>query len=379
MFINFWYPAGMSHELTDAPLKVRILGQDLVLFRDAEGTAHCLSNVCVHRGASLADGKIKGDCVECPYHGWRFNGAGQCTRIPSLGLEAKIPARAKIDSYPVQERYGLIFAFLGDLPEEERPPLLEIEEYGKEGWRATLQSFDWKINYQRTVENALDPAHNEFVHPTHGFSGTRDDYYVPELDVIEEEWGVGFMTTYLAPPLADDKMKDASKRSENAYIQAGSGNHGPASNWTHIHPTEKSWIHQYGFKMPIDEGHIRSFLVNMRNFLIEPEHDQRFMDRNIYVANQDGEVLEPLRPVVTPDTNTRELFVPADAAIARYREKLREWEARGWRIDMDAVNRNAGKVAYAIPSPARRTSKGWALDPVPLIKPGANSALEAAQ
>ena len=78
MFINFWYVAEESEKLTDQPLHVRMLGQDFVLFRDSSGTAHCLSNVCVHRGASLAHGKIKGDCVECPYHGWQYGGDGFC-------------------------------------------------------------------------------------------------------------------------------------------------------------------------------------------------------------------------------------------------------------------------------------------------------------
>ena len=115
-------------------------GRIFVLFRDSQGQAHCLSNVCVHRGASLADGKVKGDCVECPYHGWQFNGEGACTRIPSLGSNAAIPSRAKVDSYPVQEKFGLIFAFLGDLPEDERPPIMDIPEFGEDGWGRHLSA-----------------------------------------------------------------------------------------------------------------------------------------------------------------------------------------------------------------------------------------------
>ena len=128
MFINFWYPTIVSSELTDQPVKRRMLGLDFVLFRDSDGVARCLSNTCVHRGGSLAGGKIKNGCVECPYHGWQFDGDGRCQRIPSLGPDARIPSRARVDAYPTQERYGLVFAFLGDLPAEERPPLLHIAE-----------------------------------------------------------------------------------------------------------------------------------------------------------------------------------------------------------------------------------------------------------
>ncbi len=167
MFINFWYPACESGELAaDKPLHVKMLGLDFAVFRDSKGTAHCVSNVCVHRGASLAHGKVKGDCIECPYHGWQFRGDdGSCTKIPSLGKDAKVPARAKIDTYPVQEKYGLVFCFLGDLPEAERPPIMDLPEWGQDGWKITRIVNHWQANYLRGQENTLDPAHTEFVHP----------------------------------------------------------------------------------------------------------------------------------------------------------------------------------------------------------------------
>ena len=83
MYINFWYPAEWSKDLTDEPAKVRMLGQDFVLFRDSEGVAHCLSNTCIHRGGSLAGGKIVDDCIQCPYHGWQFDADGACRAMPS--------------------------------------------------------------------------------------------------------------------------------------------------------------------------------------------------------------------------------------------------------------------------------------------------------
>ena len=78
MLINFWYAAELSASLSDKPVKVRLLGQNFVLFRDSHGLARCLSNVCIHRCASLADGWVSGDRVVCPYHGWEFAGSGQC-------------------------------------------------------------------------------------------------------------------------------------------------------------------------------------------------------------------------------------------------------------------------------------------------------------
>ena len=180
MYINFWYPVCLSDEINEGPKKATILGLEFVAFRDHKGNAHCLSNVCVHRGGSLAHGICHDDgTIACPYHGWRFDGSGKCQKIPSLGPGSKVPKRAKVDSYPVQEKYGIVFAFLGDQPEKERPELYDIEEFEADGWRSNYPKIiDVEYNYERSIENGLDPAHNEFVHPTHGFSGAKNDYKV---------------------------------------------------------------------------------------------------------------------------------------------------------------------------------------------------------
>ena len=370
MYINFWYAAETSEAVTnEAPTKVRMLGLDFVLFRDTAGQVHCLSDTCVHRGGSLGRGKIQGDCVKCPYHGWEFDGEGACQKVPSLGPGGKPPSRARTDTYPVEERYGLVHVFLGDLAEADRPPIMEIPEYGSEGWRATIQEYNWTVDFQRSVENALDPAHNEFVHPTHGFSGANPDYHVRELTADETEWGTGFLTEYDSPPLKDDKMREGSGRDYNAKVTAGTWTHGPTCNVTRINPMPNKHIHQYSFKTPKDDTHSRSFLVNLRNFVIEPENDERMKTRNDVVAGQDGEILENINPLVTPPGNTKELFVPADKLIARYREILKGYEAQGWRIDMEKLAATRERVAYAIPSPARRNTKGWIIDPVPMIEP----------
>lgn len=379
MFINFWYAAAPSTDLTDKPLKRRMLGQDFVLYRDTKGVAHCLANTCTHRGGSLGDGKVKGDCIQCPYHGWQFDGDGQCRRIPSLGVNAKIPGRTRIDAYPTVERFGLIFAFLGDLPESERPPLMEIPEWGREGWRSTMQSFEWDIDYKRSIENGVDPAHNEFVHDTHGFSYQNEDTYKVNPPKLEEkEWGTGFYGTVYAPPLADKKMAEASGRADAGTITVGTGHHGISCLWTFINPTPTMHIFQYLYETPVDETHTRLYLINMRNFLIEPEHDARMNDRNQYVTFQDRDILLEVRPKLTPATPNKELFMPADLCIGRYRQLLVDWENRGWRIDIDRVAADRLRVAYAIPSPGRRETKGWVLDAIPLL-PAGNAKTESAQ
>ena len=138
-------------------------------------------------------------------------------------------------------------------------------------------------------------------------------------------------------------------------------------------------IYQYLYEAPIDEDSTRLFLINMRNFMLEEMFDETIMERNQYVAFQDRDVLKTLHPKITPRVNTKELFTPSDYPIGRYRERLKEWEARGWRIDTDKVRALEQHTAFAIPSPARRDTKGWVIDPIPLMPATPARAVETSQ
>jgi phenylpropionate dioxygenase-like ring-hydroxylating dioxygenase large terminal subunit len=374
MYINFWYPMATSEELTDKPLKVRGLGQDFVVFRGEDGKAKCLSNTCTHRGGSLSGGKIAGNYIQCPYHGWEFDHEGCVKRIPSLGPNPKVPARTRIDAYPVDERHGIVFAFLGDLSAAERPPIIDVPEWEQEGWRGTLQSYTLNANYERSIENGIDPAHNEFVHDTHGFSGEDQEYHVGEMRLDKvTQWGQGFWHTFQAPPLPDGaEFKEA--RDGAGDLEAGTGYHGPSQVWTYIHLTDNNYMHQYLLERPIDEENIAVYLLCMRNCYTDEKYDQNVMDRNQYVAEQDVVVVQELHPRITPETNSKEFMLPSDKCILMYRESLKEWEGKGWKIDTEEVARTASKVAYAIPSPARQEQKGWVLDSIPLVEAGAVAA-----
>jgi phenylpropionate dioxygenase-like ring-hydroxylating dioxygenase large terminal subunit len=370
MFINFWYIACQSGDVrfgSDKPLKVMMLGHNFALWRDSKGAVRCISDTCTHRGASMADGRVRGDCVECPYHGWTFNSEGTCTRLPSLGPNARIPERTRIDAYPVQEKYGLVWVFLGDLPEAERPPIIPIPEYDDPNWRTVTVVADWKIDYKRSIENTIDPAHNEFTHPTHGFLGVREDYHVEDFTLEDQPWGTGFHNRMFAPTLAQRDMNEASGRTGEKWIDGGVGHHGPHCTWVEIHASEKMKMHNYLLHTPIHEKLDRWYLIACRNNLLDSRYDNTFIDRAAYIAGQDQYVLEPLHPVLTPRTNTHEYFVPADKAIGRYREYCKEWEERGWRIDVAKFRAEYDTVAYAIPSPARRQHKSWVLPAVPLL------------
>lgn len=363
MYINFWYPACTSEELGDEPLPVNLFGLRFVAFRDTSGAAHLLSDTCIHRGGSLSRGKIIGDYVACPYHGWEYDGSGACTNIPSQ-KDNKAPARAKVDSYPVEECYGIVFAFMGDLPEEERPQLFAVEEWDRDGWRASPPTYmDINCYYERSVENGLDPVHNEFVHPLQGLPKMRED----TLTVEKLPFGTSFMAHYGEINPKETNMDEL--RSNPEELRAGSLYHGPNTLITRICFSATNEFVQYGFEAPMGESLTRVYLVNMRNCMLEPEMDDRVRDVNRSVALEDIAILENLWPVRTPDTNTKEILMPGDEFVVRYREHLKEWDERGWRIDMQKLRENEGDVAYAVPCPARRESGNWVLDPVPTVSP----------
>jgi phenylpropionate dioxygenase-like ring-hydroxylating dioxygenase large terminal subunit len=389
MYINFWYPIVRSEDLSyEKPEKVMVLGVNLVAFRDREGVAHVLSDTCVHRGASLGGAwsggkapRVVNGCVVCPYHGWEFGGDGECKNIPSIGYGSKVPARAKVDSYPVEEKYGIVFAFLGNLSEAERPPLLNVEEYGHEGWRAnSVLILEVDYNYERSMENGLDPAHNEFVHPTHGFSGVnRDSYKVRDYDTEDHRqgWGFWFTVTMDTPPLPQ-KGSATSPDAETPWgdtkpgrnlIKPGGGTYGPNAMATYITLTPEKSFRQYFFEQPVTDCKTRIFFLNMRNFLLDPKNDGPIHARNKIIAQQDIDILLDVNPPRTPMTNTREVMMPADKAILAYRTWLQKFDNNGWRIDIEEFKRRNGTdVAFAIPSPARITSGNWVLDPLPLIE-----------
>ena len=381
MYINFWYPMIRSEDLgPDKPERAKVLGLNFAIFRDSKGQAHVLSDTCVHRGGSLGGAwelgknpRIQGDCVVCPYHGWEFNGDGDCKNVPSIGYGTKPPPRAKVDAYPTVEKYGIVFAFLGDLPENERPPLLEIEEYTSAGWRAnSVLVLEVDYYYERSIENGLDPAHNEFVHPTHGFMGiNRETYKVREYDVenYPQKWGMWFIHRFDSPGLGDKTWKQVEKTAgAPGDVYAGSGTHGPNTMITEINVGKGQKFRQYFFEQPVDQNKTRIFFVNMRNFMLEPHHDGPVHARNKVIAQQDIEILVDVYPPRTPTSNTKEVLMPADKAVVAYREWLTRFDDKGWRIDWDEFTRRNGKdTAYAIPSPRRRGSGNWVLEPVPLL------------
>jgi phenylpropionate dioxygenase-like ring-hydroxylating dioxygenase large terminal subunit len=181
MFVrNNWYVAAWDHEVTRGLKRRIILDEPVVLYRRDDGTAVALEDRCCHRQAPLSMGKLKGNIVECPYHGLQFDSTGKCVRIPS---QEKIPPSAKVRSYPLVEKNHWVWIWTGD-PARADPALIEDFHWLDDpAWRYGGNYLHVDANYLLLVENLLDTTHLTFLHPT--TLGT-DAFARSELDVKRE-------------------------------------------------------------------------------------------------------------------------------------------------------------------------------------------------
>ncbi len=161
---RYWQPVGLEADLGETPRLIRILGEDLVLFRDRGGRTGLVHRRCPHRRASLEFGVCEGRGIRCCYHGWLFDLDGKVLEVPGqpAGVEAKIRESVALGAYPVKVYKGLIFAYLG--PPEQRPPFpiydtFEIPDQIMVPYRAPFH-----CNWLQVLDAILDPIHTAFLH-----------------------------------------------------------------------------------------------------------------------------------------------------------------------------------------------------------------------
>lgn len=157
-----WYVAAPSSELGRSPIRREVEGRTLVLFRDEAGTPHALEDRCLHRGMALSAGKVKKGCLECPYHGWRYDGAGQLVEVPALCEGERLP-RLTAPGSPTRESDDHLWVWIGDSPPDSDPP--RFPGCGQDGWSSFFLHTRFEAPVEVCLENFLDVPHTVFVHP----------------------------------------------------------------------------------------------------------------------------------------------------------------------------------------------------------------------
>ncbi len=187
---RYWHPVGLAADATATPKPIRALGEDLILFRDGAGRVGLMHPRCAHRGASLYYGKVEDRGIRCCYHGWLFDVEGRCVEQPcEPELGAAHRDKVRQPWHPVEERYGLIWAYLGPLDRKPLLPryglleeldegeVLDVDDRSIGGGGPPVLDFNWFQHY----ENVLDPFHVVVLHAT--FSG---DQFVPEMAAMPD-------------------------------------------------------------------------------------------------------------------------------------------------------------------------------------------------
>lgn len=174
-----WLPAAYSHDLTDQPLQVTILEERVVIFRTTNAIK-AFKDLCIHRGAALSLGKVVDDCIVCPYHGWKYDDAGACVKIPQQPPGRAIPSKAKAQVYDCVEKYGIIWVKMNS--EAGDTPLPLYDEHLNSGFKTVCANpHTLQAAAPRVVENFLDVSHLAFVHE--GSLGHSDYAEIPDYKV----------------------------------------------------------------------------------------------------------------------------------------------------------------------------------------------------
>ena len=193
----YWLVVSRREDVKDIPVALKILGEELVLFRDGEGQIGVLGLHCPHRGTSLEYGDIESSGIRCPYHGWLYDVSGQCLEQPAEPKGSAFQRKVKHLSYPVRELGGLIFAYMGP-NKDDPPPLPKYSALVREdGIRGTFPPRFYEYNWFNFFENGPDIAHASTLHTSGSGHATRtwgDNFFsranVPLFETVETEFGI---------------------------------------------------------------------------------------------------------------------------------------------------------------------------------------------
>lgn len=327
---NTWYVCARSQDIGHALRPCVILEEKIVLFRRSDGGVAALEDACPHRKLPLSKGSLQGDAVVCGYHGLTFDGGGHCVAAPTQ--EGAIPRRAQVRSYPIEERYGFVWIWMGAPELAAATPLIDIPEYDNPAWgRTECGALDIACHYLWITDNLLDPSHVAWVHLS-SFAGAGTDNVALELTEEEERVIVWRWIRdrpappYYAPFLTFEGPCDRKQHYEcrlpstainkSIYTPAGTGGSDEGL------PDTAFVNYSYNFMTPVDADHSLYFWFQHRNQRPDDAEMSASMFAGATMAfNEDKDVLEEVHAGMK---NARSPYINLgiDAAAMRFRKKV---------------------------------------------------------
>ncbi|MFN8258235.1 MAG: aromatic ring-hydroxylating dioxygenase subunit alpha [Bacteroidales bacterium] len=315
MIYNQWYIILDSKELNKKPIGIKRLNENLALWRDKDGKACCISDICCHRGAALSKGKLVNSHLECPFHGFLFDSQGKVKLIPANGKAKPVPEAMKVKYYRVYENYGFIFIWWGDSEKATDKPAFfeELSEYSYSGFYRP-----WQVHYSRAIENQLDVVHVPFVHKTTIGRGNKTLVNGPVVKVNENR------LIFYVNNVPDDGKTIAKKPGEIKDYQNFFRLSFIFPNYWQNYISDK--IRAFAAFVPVDEENTIIYIRYYQNLIRIPVLKQlmNFAGKisSIIILNQDKRVVITQLPKKSR-LSMGEHLIPGDKPILEYR-KIRQ-------------------------------------------------------
>jgi phenylpropionate dioxygenase-like ring-hydroxylating dioxygenase large terminal subunit len=332
MFLrNAWYVAALDAELEDRLLAVKVLGERLVLYRRTNGDPVSLEDACVHRKLPLSMGRIKGDHVECGYHGMTYGADGKCVRIP---CSERIPKEARVRSYPIVSRYGLLWVWMGDPTMADPATIFPVEHWGDADWGVTRgDAMTVHCNYLYMTDNLLDPSHVAWVHPgsfgNAACESTPDEVHAGDSGLIASRWMRAVEVAPLYVPFVRfeglcDRLQHYEVRFPShalikaVFVPAGAGD-------ARAERHERAFVmDSYNFLTPIDAETTRYYWFQLRNVLPDDAEASRLMGDSVRGAFEEDRVILNAIQQNFRESPTPHIDIAIDSAPLRFRRRLRQ-------------------------------------------------------
>ncbi|UWQ93815.1 aromatic ring-hydroxylating dioxygenase subunit alpha (plasmid) [Aliisedimentitalea scapharcae] len=327
---NCWYVAGRSEDFGQSLTANRFLGDDVVIFRGESGEPIALEDACPHRKLPLSRGSIQGSTVVCGYHGLTFDCSGACVAAPTQ--ENAIPKRATVRSYPVEDRWGFLWIWMGDEETADPGEIIDIPNFDNPQWGRTERgSMGMACNYLYITDNLLDPSHVAWVHLT-SFAGAGTDNRPLEMEESDDHVTIFRWihsepaAPYYASMLTFGDNCDRKQHYEcrvpstainmSVYAPAGQGGADrPLSDEAFVNIS-------YNFITPVDHENSLYFWFQHRNrHAGVAEIDKHMFEGAIMAFTEDKEVLEEVQRGMA-NRKSAYLNLGLDAGAMRFRQKV---------------------------------------------------------
>lgn len=325
---NAWYVADWADAITEAPTSREILGERVVLYRAADGTPIALEDACPHRKLPLSMGRREGDALVCGYHGLTFDRSGACIAAPT---QTALP-KACVRAYPLAERYGLVWIWMGDPDKADPAAIIDIPQWGSPAWgynRGPMMQVD--CHYLYVVDNLLDPTHVTWVHPSS--FGDASCAAVP-IETLSAPDGVTaarwLMDTEPAPFYAKFlKFKGRADRYQHyemrypsnavikaVFVPAGSGG---ADMPLHA---DAFRMDSFNFLTPVNARQTRYFWFQLRNFAPDDAAVSEAFTQDVKHAFEEDRVILGAVQLGMDTSPTPSIDLKNDLASFRFRQNL---------------------------------------------------------